>query len=332
MAYFTNPRTEEDLKEQYRKLLIRYDYRNPKNEKLITEIRKEYDEKLMQIKRANGYRTPMEKISSAIKNEVNELKEMTNAENERVNRLRNHQYTKEEYTQSYNNVKLCLRQVVEALVKQDLFTHAIIVKLNILDNVGLYRWFNAQRTSMILDGELKRKYDSSREVLEYAIQSISRQTKVDYEKSLTSMEDTMGQYFRDYYKACCDKYLDPIAVSEYELDSQNSVRSSRKNLKVNGYLMSFIFTALLLTFLLFPLLGRLNGMISTIILFAVSIPCSLPFGKIIHKWLLKLDTRTTFSTLGVGKKQKARQTQKETFYTNRAITSALRALLKLLGF
>lgn len=55
MAYFNNPRTEEELKEQFRQLLIKNDYRNPKNERLIKEIRKEYDERLLQIKRANGY-------------------------------------------------------------------------------------------------------------------------------------------------------------------------------------------------------------------------------------------------------------------------------------
>lgn len=61
MSYFNNPRTEEELKDQYRKLLSKYDYHNPQNVKIMSDMRKEYEETLMKIKRANGYRTPLEK-------------------------------------------------------------------------------------------------------------------------------------------------------------------------------------------------------------------------------------------------------------------------------
>ena len=96
MAYFTNPRNEEELNEQFRQLLIQNDYRNPKNERLIKEIRKEYDEQLLQIKRANGYQTFGDTVnnlvkgaSKAIQNYSDKVEQKRLQEEQRIQQLKN---------------------------------------------------------------------------------------------------------------------------------------------------------------------------------------------------------------------------------------------------
>ncbi len=326
MSYFNNPRTEEELKDQYRKLLSKYDYHDPRNEKLTSDMRKEYEEILMKIKRANGYRTPLEKVTDSaknfVKNEINDYKTAKAAEKERVDRLRNHKYTKEEYIQSYNNVKYYLKQVIESMVKNSGSNLVVISRINSLDNITFYQWFNVQ-PYYYGNFELKEKYTSAREVLEYAIQSISEQTKTDYENNLLKMEDSLGKYFKAYYRECCDKYADPIEVAENERISQ---RNQKDNAKIAKYFSIFI-TFLLLTIPCAILWTGFNmGIVSLLILCL-----AYPIGNAVGKGIINASRKTTYSTFGA-KEQKARVTQKKQYENGWAAFSVFRFILSLLGF
>lgn len=329
MSYFNNPRTEEELKDQYRKLLSKYDYHNPQNVKIMSDMRKEYEETLMKIKRANGYRTPLEKVTdsakSYVKSEINEYKAIKAAEKERINRLRNHKYTKEEYVKSYNSVKHYLEQMIEDIIKCNAFTVIITQNINILDNIGFYQWFNTQE--YFGSPELRAKYISAREVLEYAILSISEQTKTDNDKNLLKMEESLGKYFKEYYRKCCDKYLDPIEVAQHEMISQKYVKDGIIETKVICFAVSMFLVlgifALLFSGTTSPLLITTSIMISILLAF--------PIGNVISKKIIKFKMRTTYSTFGA-KEQKARVTQKKQYENGWAAFSVFRFILSLLGF
>ncbi|MBO5057379.1 MAG: hypothetical protein J6C64_13640 [Lachnospiraceae bacterium] len=330
MAYFNNPRTEEELKDQFRKLLAKYDYRDPKNEKLISAIRKEYDEKLLEIKRANGYQTTFEKVSNTIEKKLDEVKKANEAEKARIERLKNHRYTKEEYVKLYNNVKLNLSNLIQALVIENKCTKNIINRLNELDNVGFYQWFNAQRFFIaVSDDELMEKYNSSREILEYAIQSISKQTKTKYEKNLEIMEEAMGKYFREYYQACCDKYLDPIEIAEYEVQAQKDMKLANLLAGSSCYTLPWIFISLIVMFIFSFIFGNLADRYSTffvICTMGISALLSIPVGN----KLRKKSKRFSYATMGA-KKQRARVTQRQKYEKERSITGLFRIILRFLG-
>lgn len=225
MSYFNNPLTEEELKEQYRELLKTIDYHNPQNAKLIKDMRKEYEENLMKIKRANGYRTPLEKVADYARSYAKKEKEYSEsvkaakvAEKERIERLKNHIYTEEELIENFNKVKYYLGLIIDEISKKDIYRMEIINGINRLDNASFYQWFNA-RDAFFPEIELRNKYDSFRELLEYAILSISEQTKISDSKIFFKIEDTLGEYFKEYYKECCDKYVDPIELAEDVLKS-----------------------------------------------------------------------------------------------------------------
>lgn len=219
MSYFNNPLTEEELKEQYRELLKTIDYHNPQNAKLMDDIHKEYEENIMRIKRANGYRTPLEKVADCARNYAKKEKEKSESikvEKERIKQLKNHMYTKEELVENFNQVKYYLGLIIDELSKKDIYRAKILNGINRLDNAACYQWLNAaSRTrEFCYNLELKNKYDSAREILEYAILSISEQTETSNEKNLLKMEDSLGEYFKEYYRECCDKYIDPVKMAE----------------------------------------------------------------------------------------------------------------------
>lgn len=328
MSYFNSPHTEEELKDQYRELLSKHDYRDPENLKLMNDIRKEYDETLMKIKRANGYRTPFEKITESAKNyvnrEIDEYKSIKAAEKERINKLSNHRYTKEECIENYNNVMYYLKQVIESNVKNSGSNLIIISRINSLDNIGFYQWFNANNYTNIGNLELKNQYDSTREVLEYSIRSISEQTKTNYEKNLLKMEDSLGKFFKEYYRECCDKYVDPIKVAEDERISQ---QNSKDNAKLAKY--GSIYVIFILLFLLCSVLSPGSNLPIVIELFLL-LCLAYPIGSAIGKGITKFTKRTTYSTLGA-KEQKARVTQKKKYENERAIYQIMRLVRSLLG-
>ena len=78
MGYFKYTKSEEELKEQYRRLLIKFNYKDERKKKVIDEITKEYEEMLKQVKYDNGYRTFGQKLKEKASESYNELKKLRN--------------------------------------------------------------------------------------------------------------------------------------------------------------------------------------------------------------------------------------------------------------
>lgn len=218
MAYFSNPHTEEELKEQFRQLLIKNDYRNPKNERLIKEIRKEYDERLLQIKRANGYQTFGDKANNLVKNTSRAIQNYSDKveqerirEQQRVQQLRNKRYTKQEYTNLLVEEKKCIDIIVQKAVRNETNIYkAIKAKSKLGDYVVLYNYFMTYGMAS-QDENVIRRIRGLREELEYATEHLA-QSKKHYDNLLIEIETLMGKYVNECIIKYEDMYLDPISI------------------------------------------------------------------------------------------------------------------------
>lgn len=74
MEYFRYIKSETDLREQYRRLLVKYDYKDERNKKIIDDITKEYEQMVRQARYDNGYRTFGQKIKEKATEGYNEYK------------------------------------------------------------------------------------------------------------------------------------------------------------------------------------------------------------------------------------------------------------------
>ena len=218
MAYFTNPRNEEELNEQFRQLLIQNDYRNPKNERLIKEIRKEYDEQLLQIKRANGYQTFGDTVnnlvkgaSKAIQNYSDKVEQKRLQEEQRIQQLKNKQYTKQEYTNLLDEQKKCIDIIVQKAVKNETNVYKIVkAKSKLGDYVVLYNYFMTYGMAF-QEENIVRRIRGLREEIEYATEHFA-QSKKHYDNLLTEIEKLMGEYVNECIIKYEDMYLDPISI------------------------------------------------------------------------------------------------------------------------
>ncbi len=213
MEYFNNPRTEEELKDQFRKLLIKHDYRNPKNEKLIKAIRKEYEEKLLQIKRANGYQTLGEKAINTVKAYTNELERERQQERQRISQLKNKVYTKQEYTELLNKEKRYIDRIIQAAVKDENTVYlSLKAKSKSNDYIVLYRFFTSN--SLRLQTTVNfNEFNSLREQIEYATEYLTPNKK-QYETLMTQIETMMGKQIAQSLIKYEDMYVDPINIQK----------------------------------------------------------------------------------------------------------------------
>ncbi len=221
MAYFDNVRTEDELNNLFRKILIKVDYRNPKNEKLVKAIRKEYDEKLLQIKRANGYQTLGEKAVNYVKNTVRESQQQQLQEQRRIAQLKNKKFTKQEYADLINKEKYYINRIIESAVKnEDISYLALKAKTKTNNYVEVYRFFTSN--SIFLQQIVTPdNYNSIREQIEYATDYFSESTK-QYNNLMNELDIMFGKYINQCIIKCEDLYLDPIKIQETDRMYGNS--------------------------------------------------------------------------------------------------------------
>ena len=244
MAYFSNPRTEEELKEQFRQLLIKNDYRNPKNERLIKEIRKEYDERLLQIKRANGYQTFGDKANNLVKNTSRAIQNYSDKveqehlqEKQRIQQLKNKRYTKQEYANLLIEEKKCIEIIIQKAVKNETNIYkALKGKANLGDYVVLYNFFMTYGMAS-QDESVIRRIRGIREELEYATEHLA-QSKKEYDNLLTEIERLMGKYVSECIVKYENMYLDPITLQELD----RAYKVSKHNPKTWSSALHLLFT------------------------------------------------------------------------------------------
>lgn len=250
MAYFNNPRTEEELKNQFRQLLIKYDYRNPKNEKLISAIRKEYDQTLLQIKRANGYQTTRDKMTNAIKkaeqDRANECQRITN--------LKNKRYTKQDLSNLLDEEKRYIEQIVRSAVHDESVVYlSLKAKAGMEDYVLLYNFFTSN--SILLQSIVPADtFNRVREEIEYAVDYLS-QNKRHFENVMTQVETMMGKKIAESIVKYEELYLDPISIQETDKFYRRTTLGKKGPKTIGQYVKLFLIAPALAALIIFLDIG-----------------------------------------------------------------------------
>ncbi|MSS62795.1 hypothetical protein [Velocimicrobium porci] len=332
MSYFNNPQTEEELKNQYRRLLIKYDYRSDKNIKIIEEIRREYNLLQMQIKRANGYRTPTEKIYDEVKAFTKEVGEAHRAEEQRINQLKNHTYTKAEIQSLIEKTKSCVDKIVYSIVKKQLVPyvslHNVVARC---DSEQICRWFNTHAVSAV-PVNLHTEYDEVREKLEYALKSRSNDKK-SQEAFMVQMEKMIGNHIALVFRKYEDELIDPIVIAEQDMRKYEEKRSSQK-----GYdFARIVFVGLWIVIVLYALFEGLTNkhvsMSTSLILIAISTVGVYLMYFLMIKIPRKVNQafeKKTYAGIG-NRKHNSRMSEKKQYQSDRAKNSLIQFITRFFG-
>lgn len=312
MGYFNNPRTKPELDDQCRKLLLKYDYRSGKNSSITDEILKEYKALEWQIKRANGYRTPVEKAASAVKGAAGsyiQAKQIEQQkEQQRVDRLRNHHYTKEE-TQAL--ILECKKMIADMLKKSAMESSMLF---DVFDNIArnyddeyVARYFN-NHSGMFAAAYEVRAYDETREKLEYALKSAARDKKTQ-ETYMLKSERLFGSFIKKKYFEYQELYGDAIEIAKKTSAHRKAVKSNKFSDTMLGIQVGLIF-GIPVYYIVSEastgggeFMGLLCGIIATAII-------ALP----VRRWLGSF-SRKRFDGLGE-RKRKSRMSEKKKYMSD----------------
>lgn len=314
MGYFTNVKTEEELKEQYRKLLIHYDYRSGKNDTIIEQIRDEYQSLLLQIKRGNGYRTTKEIIADGANSVIDEQRKANERknqsiirENQRISELKNHNYSKQELELLISKVHGIIDKILKDTVATKKSSYITIsTQSDRLDSVHLCRWFNLH-TYVFTSKDTIEKYDAEREKLEYAFKRMAKGDRKKEEAYMAALEKSIGDYIVKKLHELEDDYIDPIELSEKMVSNKKSNKSDVVFAKMVMSMVPLFFAGLVFVLTSVATVNPLMGIIAALVFHVL-------IGRIIYKkavaWQLSLN-KVTISTVGTNAKKSRVSEQKE---------------------
>lgn len=323
MGYFNNPRTEEELDNQCRALLKKYNYRSGQSNPTIEKILQEYKSLKMQIKRANGYRTPTEELVSFAKGVANDSKQKRETEQARVRELQNHKYSKTETEQLISECKKCIDIMIKTAVQEEKLGYIALEKNVLLfDPEYITRWFNRNTNIIIEDTSLIKRYDNAREKLEYALKS-SAQNKRTAETYMIQMEKSLGNYIKTKFKEYQDIYADPIKIAQKEQSVKQNEKARSKWHFATGIELGFLPAIPIF------LIGYSFGTIGTIIGVVVGIIVMVSIAKWYRNKMMALSRKKLG---GMGKrKQLSRMSEKEVFKRDKNNATIGRIIGKLFG-
>lgn len=314
MSYFNNPKTEEELKQQFRNLLIKYDYQSNKNADIINKIYAEYQELQMSIKRANGYRTVSERVVDGAKNMISEAEKARIKEENRVNQMKNRVYTMDEMKDLINQTKECIKTIICSQIEHNTSYYNTIVNKEQYGTEHITRWFNLNSEKLAFSQNQKRKYDSVREKLEYAMKSQAK-TKGDEESYMIQMERALGKYILHIFKTEVVKAIDPIDFVANKVQAEKSVKENKKMVKLGLLVM-------MLVVVFYSFVALINeGIESAILLFfGASILIGILFGIWYGITVLttKAVTKTYYTWSGSGiRRKKSRMSEQKEYQSER---------------
>lgn len=330
MKYFNNPTTEEELKNQYRKLLIKHDYRSEKNAGIIAEIKKEHDMIQIQIKRSNGYRTTSEKVIDGAKELHREYSNARREEEERISRLKNHKYTKVEIQSLVDETKKYITKIIYIILKKQSYDYVNLKDVvKKCDTEQIARWVNTHARKMV-DSKLSDEYDEIREKLEYALKSQSKDKK-SQEAFMIQMEKMMGNHIISVFNKYEKEIVDPIIVAEQNMRSYETKKSDKKEMKFRKilYWIAWIVSAVYATFdFLTNRYTDLTDYIFSLIFITILYLVLHWFTVILPKKIAdKLDKKTL---AGIGaRKHNSRVSEKKQYQQGRTQNALVRLIVKL---
>lgn len=246
MGYFTYTKSEEELKEQYRKLLIKYNYKDERNKKIIEAISQEYQQMLKQVKYDNGYRTFGQKIKEKAEAGYNDYKRNQEMEANRKDALRTRIWTKEDLQKILNEMKAIMRRTIPAELRCDNEYIIKQIKMSI---------YGAKRKKEIYDACTKyiayvrsedgERFNRLKEMLEYCVFYLAGKDESKEETILRQLEDQLGQYAQDICNEYLDDDVDPIEDLKIRREAQiwaGNEEAQEKDLKVISNALAVFFS------------------------------------------------------------------------------------------
>lgn len=258
--YFSNPRTIDELKEQYRALLRKYDYMSGKNEDLLKKIESEYNQIYKQIERANGQTTFSEDITNFVHTKLDKMNTEIKEDERRLNYLRNKVYTTQELQSMIDKQKRILYEGMALAVQAGGITHtAAQINFKSKKDRELYFYVEEFLRAGSSFYALKLKTDKAnrltelfnelkelRDLTTIAFSSTARHKGINDIEYLENMRVALGKYIRTVFSQVEEKFVDPI-------DTYN--RAKRANAKVKDNKVGVVLIHIIL--FLVPLIGSI---------------------------------------------------------------------------
>lgn len=272
MAYFRQTDSLEDLKNQYRILLTKFDYKDPKNAKLLAAIDKEYKKCQAYAKMA-----PLRKAKDDFVRKMDEeerqrvLEQQKKAEyNEQIKRRTQAHYTKADCHNYLDEAVRELKKYAYMQVRDNIKSGSAKACRNELD---VFRMNGYRKTYINLRtlGKLTKQSDLAGIVetgdnVEIALVSLANDN--NKEQILHKMEEKLGAVYVNAYKEACEKYMDDV---EYARVIANENKRDREDKRIEPFrkviymitrvMASIIFgaVAFLIVMAIFAMLTTLTG-------------------------------------------------------------------------
>lgn len=244
MGYFTYTRSEEELKNQYRQLLIKYDYRSGKNKKIINQITKEYEDMLEKIKYDNGERNIGQRVKEGIEGYFGKIVDEQEQEKARRSALENRVYSKQDLTVIVNKQKKYLNELVFEIVSGQTNGYVKLKRsvARASNGKSIYDEFGeplgvlfTHEVDRGTDYKLTTRLDAIKEELECCVFSLTGKNEKNAEQILQKIDEQLGQYIKTIFLQYEDEIVDPIK----ELKALKKVEEDKRADKATPFVNTF---------------------------------------------------------------------------------------------
>lgn len=320
MSYFSNISSEEELKKQYRRLLLQYDYRSGKNQAVIEEISKEYKKITFQLK-GQAVKETAKAFSDGYKTARNEAYQKEAVEQNRINQLKNRSYTNQEIQLMLNELHKYVDTILKEVVSESKSPYRSLANTaSRLDEIHLCRWFHSH-LDIMTSQTIMGKYDTTREKLEYALKG--RANKNSEEAVISAYEKSLGQYLHKKLMEYEDIYIDPLDIVEREQGAKKENRFDNLFIKLQMGMLGVTIAIIGIA------IGAISGQGNPINILVGGL-----IGALIGRFIYKKSVSTV---IGLNKKslytsgmyrKKSRVTEKKDYIKEKNATSILRFFLK----
>ena len=234
MAYFRQTDSLDDLRDQYKNLLKKFDFKDPKNAKILEEIEKEYKKQLVYTKMA-----PLRKAKNDFVRKLDEEERArVQAEHERaeynaeIKRRTQMHYTREDCQNYLNAACRELKKYAYLKVQRNVESGSASTCRSDLYSFKMdgnrKTYINLRTLGKITkNNELARVIETGDNV-EIAFVSLCNENNKD--QMLRKLEEKLGAIYVNSYKEACEKYMDDVDYAR-TLAQQNKQDREEKIVK-----------------------------------------------------------------------------------------------------